>query len=312
MPKSFWAEALVTACHVRNLSPSVAIKHQVPLEKWLNRELSIDDYKHLKTFGCQVWYHTPRGDKLDPRAQEGVMLGYPEGMKAYRIWDLTQKKIVTSRDVQFEEGVFPYKRTTKGPIEEANLQVEESDSEEEESEDDVETAVDPVLHIPPPVDENQEEAIPPEPPVLEAPVNIEPVEEAPAPRRSDRGRIAKQPCSCCALVQRPSGMKKPLNYSEALCGPDSKYWQEAIKEELQNMEEQSVWTVVKTPPHVRILGSKWVFDTKTDAFNRVIKFKARLVAQGFGQRYGLDYFDVSNPVVEKKSIRAITYLHCCT
>nr|XP_018910955.1 PREDICTED: uncharacterized protein LOC109039762 [Bemisia tabaci] len=47
------------------------------------------------------------------------------------------------------------------------------------------------------------------------------------------------------FFQRPRGTIKPLNHSEVLGGPDSKYWREAIEEELQNIEEQSVWTVVK-------------------------------------------------------------------
>lgn len=47
------------------------------------------------------------------------------------------------------------------------------------------------------------------------------------------------------------------------------------------------------------------FTVKTDESNRIVRFKARLVALGFRQQYGVNYFDVSSPVMEKKSVRLL-------
>ena len=46
--------------------------------------------------------------KFDTRVQRYIFLGYPLGQKGYRVYDLVDKKIFTSRDVIFHENVFPY------------------------------------------------------------------------------------------------------------------------------------------------------------------------------------------------------------
>ena len=47
----------------------------------------------------EVW----RRKKLDPSGEKGLLVGYSEISKAYRVYILARKRIIVSRDVQFDE-----------------------------------------------------------------------------------------------------------------------------------------------------------------------------------------------------------------
>ena len=69
------------------------------------------------------------------------------------------------------------------------------------------------------------------------------------------------------------------------------------------MNSRNVWILVDLPPGCKVIGSRWVYTLKTDNKNVIKRYKARLVAQGFNQRYGIDYDDVFSPVVNFSLIR---------
>lgn len=102
LSKSFWGEAVHTACYLINRSPSTAIDFKTPEEKWSGKAPS---YSHLRIFGCPAYIHVNEG-KLEPRSRKAIFLGYPEGVKGYKVW-LTGSggggKAVISRDVVFQE-----------------------------------------------------------------------------------------------------------------------------------------------------------------------------------------------------------------
>jgi hypothetical protein len=60
---------------------------------------------HLRTFGSPVFAHVSddKRRKLDPKATEGIMVGYGDSSRVYKIWDPVARNIITSRDVVFEE-----------------------------------------------------------------------------------------------------------------------------------------------------------------------------------------------------------------
>ena len=47
--------------------------------------------------------------------------------------------------------------------------------------------------------------------------------------------------------------------------------------------------VVQTPEDVMLVGYKWVFVRKCNEINEIMRYKARLMAQGFSQRSGINY-----------------------
>ena len=55
-----------------------------------------------------------KDDKLNPRFKKCVCQGYGEGVKGYRLWSLepNRTKLIISRDVIFNEQLFPYLEKT--------------------------------------------------------------------------------------------------------------------------------------------------------------------------------------------------------
>lgn len=112
LPKKFWGECILAATHVINLLPSVVIGWKTPFERLMKRR---PDYSHLRVIGCLCYAtnsHT-KGDKFAPKARTCMLIGYPTGQKAYRVYDLESHRVFVCRDVVFKEGIFPIKEGSK-------------------------------------------------------------------------------------------------------------------------------------------------------------------------------------------------------
>jgi hypothetical protein len=68
------------------------------------------------------------------------------------------------------------------------------------------------------------------------------------------------------------------------------------------LKETGTYELANPPADANIVGSKWVFHAKKDTAGNVICYKARLVAQGFSQVPGVDYFDTFAPIAKLASI----------
>ncbi|GJT55056.1 retrovirus-related pol polyprotein from transposon TNT 1-94 [Tanacetum coccineum] len=66
-------------------------------------------------------------------------------------------------------------------------------------------------------------------------------------------------------------------------------WINAIQEEIHDFKRLEVWELVPCPDNMFLIKLKWIYKVKTDEFGRVLKNKARLVAQGFKQEEGIDF-----------------------
>jgi len=54
-----------------------------------------------------------------------------------------------------------------------------------------------------------------------------------------------------------------------------------MKDEMNSMQSNGVWNLVKLPNGAKTIGCKWVFRTKRDSLGNIERYKARLVAKGF-------------------------------
>lgn len=83
----------------------------------------------------------------------------------------------------------------------------------------------------------------------------------------------------------------------------------AVHTELAALESMGVFTEVELPMDAHALGTTWAFRRKTGANGELIKYKARLCAQGFSQIPGLDYNETYAPTGRLTSMR--TALSIC-
>jgi len=102
----------------------------------------------------------------------------------------------------------------------------------------------------------------------------------------------------------------PITFKEAVTGPNSDQWKEAIKRELEAHQRNNTWIVERKKDNKTLIDSKWVFKTlrNTSDEDPHCQFKARLCVRGFLQQPGLDYHETFSPVVRYDSLRVLLAL----
>jgi hypothetical protein len=109
MPLKFWDGAFLAAAYLFNRLPSRVTQDNTPLERMLDKK---SDYTLLRTFGCAYWpYLRPYNSrKLQLRSKQCIFLGYSDMHKCYKCLDVSTGHVYISRDVVFDEEVFPFSK----------------------------------------------------------------------------------------------------------------------------------------------------------------------------------------------------------
>jgi hypothetical protein len=87
--------------------PSKTINNETPVHRLLGTK---PDYKSLRMFGCACWPNLRPYNKrkLAFRSTQCVFLGYSPKHKGFKCLEVSSRRVYISRDVVFDESVFPF------------------------------------------------------------------------------------------------------------------------------------------------------------------------------------------------------------
>ncbi|GFX90384.1 retrovirus-related Pol polyprotein from transposon TNT 1-94 [Trichonephila clavipes] len=71
----------------------------------------------------------------------------------------------------------------------------------------------------------------------------------------------------------------PNCYKQAIRSRDASKWHDAMDKEINVMKERKVWDLVDHPDNIKNLENRWVYTIKYDENNKIVRYKARLVAR---------------------------------
>jgi hypothetical protein len=314
---SIWAEAILTANHIRNRCPSRSLGGEIPFKMWTRRTPNVS---YFRKFGTTAFAldKTPGKGKFDSRSKKCIFIGYSVQSKAYRFWDPEARKVIRSRDVTFtgrnqaendftdfiDEEIF--KKNPENVIEfnVPETQKEDKQTETCDLEEDGETLVE---------EENGEEI-----PVImkrglgrpkkvltgkrERPrklFNMIEVNEHEAEPEEEETHENEELHDVAGLIE----FGDPQTVSEALSSPEAADWKKAMNAEYEALKRNKTWIIVDRPQGKKIVESRWVLRTKLKKDGSVDCSKVRLVTKGFTQKPGIDFNETFAPVAKLGSIR---------
>jgi transposase InsO family protein len=342
MSREYWDEALKNANYSLN---RVLSKDETksPYEKFFNMKPDLTNMKEFGV-GAYVMIPYQKRKKLDQKAQKMAFVGYDGASKGYRLANINERKIIVARDVVFlkdkfmksknlsrntshdtnerssEFVYFPFSSNSHNTaetienVDENDIFYDAEDSETEigtdefaetdvsnrdESSDNAEfEIIDDVYGQ----DENSNIEI-----SIGRDDHIqEENEEIVQPRVSSRQNKGQKPQRFGDYVTYSSQVNfEPKTYKQAVTCVDAEKWKKAMDEEIKSIKQNNTWDVVKLPKNKRAIGCKWVYKLKRDENGQVCSYKARLVAQGFSQKYGEDYDEVFAPVARSATFRIL-------
>uniref|UniRef100_A0A2N9HE40 Reverse transcriptase Ty1/copia-type domain-containing protein n=1 Tax=Fagus sylvatica TaxID=28930 RepID=A0A2N9HE40_FAGSY len=271
-------EAALTAIYSINRIPSPTTHKKSPFELLYDK---LPNYSSLRVFGCVCFVSLPSHErnKHEPRSRLCCFLGYGISQKGFRCYDPISHRLRISRHVEFWEHQtfssrqhFPFISSSMTPIF-TNPSIDLypnplRDSTLPPSSSDV-----PSLVLSPAAGSPASNPAPLAP--SESPTDI---------HRSTRVRALPSHLTDYHCYFALATLHEPHTYREASTNP---LWQQAMADELDALHKTHTWDMTTLPPGKSAVDCKWVYKIKTRADGSVECYKARLVARGFTQVYGI-------------------------
>ena len=107
-------------------------------------------------------------------------------------------------------------------------------------------------------------------------------------------------------IKNLAEVSTPKNFKEAMNSEFADEWKTSIQDEQRSLLNLNTFTVVNRPKDMPVVKSRYVFKIKTDEDGAFSRFKTRLVAKGYTQTEGVDYFETFSPALRLESFRFFT------
>ncbi|XP_019087549.1 PREDICTED: uncharacterized protein LOC109127378 [Camelina sativa] len=337
LPVKFWGECVLSASHLINRTPTSLLQGKTSYEMLYGKPPSFDS---LKVFGCLAY--APKlsrdKDKFGERSRKCVFLGYPYGKKGWTMYDLEKNDFFVSRDVQFHEMVIPFAimSTTVSdivPYLSAPLLLSDDDfrpTPQELVEAGERVSLTGVNSLPSVKhSDGSPRTVPDDRGSVDAATPVLTQEQVAEPQIEQLGRghrqkmpskrlqgyevsyhsltndLAPSPSSVPATSSSSAAISaeiEPDTYEEAM---QLQVWRDAVKFEVDALEDQHTWDVGDLPPGKTAIGCRFVFKIKYNSDGTIERHKARLVVMGNQQKEGNDYKETFAPVVKLTTVRMV-------
>ena len=127
------------------------------------------------------------------------------------------------------------------------------------------------------------------------------------PMRTRAKNNITKPITRLTLLAHPNKTKPYIPNTVNQAMRDQK-WRDAMSEEINAQIRNNTFELVPPAPYQNVISTKWIFTLKYLPNGVLDRYKARLVARGFNQQYGIDYAETFSPVVKSTTIRTVLQL----
>lgn len=230
LSKQLWAEAVHTAVFVLNRTGKSKTEGKSPFEVWTNKTFDINI---LKVFGIPVVTHIPKEKRVkwDNKGEKGLMVGYSEDVKGYRVYFPQKNTVEIKRDVVFiDNEVNNFEKPRELKISEDIVPLNEIDNSVDIPNID-ETDIDKENQREDKQSENKQE----EKVRNEIREHVEENQDT-RPKRNVRQpvRFDDEFCYYCMTVNYCDAMT-PVSFEEATTSSDAEKWKAAMDREMNSL-----------------------------------------------------------------------------
>jgi hypothetical protein len=249
-----------------------------------------------------------RTNKLQPRCERGIFLGYTNDFSTYRVLKINSKIICKSCNVTFNKDIFP--SLSNESIDDSSFYFnpfETMDDDDSKEPRNFDSYPNQEIYIGSDADNGnphaREDVARPAHEIIGdvSPENI----------LTHRRRGEPESFAAIASSDKPESFvttaanDDTLTYNQVKNSLKKEDWTVALKKEKYNMADYHVWDVIERSDADKPLNCTWVFKIKPESSNQAQEYKARLCVQGFKEVFGKDYSTTFAPTGKLVSLQLL-------